>query len=481
MSAVRDNIEHLAQLYGDREVTQLRVPPMSVESEQSVLGGLMLAPEAIAKVGDWLKTEDFYRRDHQLIYRAICELAGKNKPYDAVTLGDWFESQGLAEQVAGGAYLIELASTTPSAANIVAYAEIVRDKSILRQGIEIGTDLVNSCFQPEGRDSLEILGGATHALTALKGNPRVGGLTPLKDGLNDWFEDLRARYQRGDAVTGLPYPWADVNKVTHGLQPGEVTIIAGRPSMGKSIMGLNLALFAASRKVNVGFFSLEMTKRQVNRRCISSLMSVPHDWLLAPNDDTDHWPQVTEAVRRLKEVPLLVDDSSGLSAVQVEARVRRAHMQRPIELLVIDHLHEMEIPGKQDPRFEYEAIVAMGKKLAKEFNCPAVLLAQLNRGVESRADKRPVMADLRETGALEQKADVIWFLYREDYYQRNAPGWVPRRDVELILAKGRDLEVGAPIILREDYKHMALRDWEWEKHGDKPQRFVAKRQSSGLE
>lgn len=459
-------------------VEQLRAPPCSVEAEQAVLGGLMLAPGALAKVSDWLKPEDFYRRDHQMIYTAILALAEKEKPYDAVTLGEWFEAQGQGDHVEGGAYLIGLAATTPSAANIVAYAEIVRDKSKRRECIAHGTDLVNASFS-SGRDTDEIIAEHSIAITQLRGDARAGGLMSASAGLNDWFDDLHKRYESGSSVTGMPYPWHEVNSITHGLQPGELTIIAARPSMGKSIMGLNLAMFTALRGHNTAFFSLEMTTRQCNRRNISALGEVPHDWLLAPNKDHDYWPRVTDAIRKLKGAPLLVDESAGLNVAQIVARARRAHMQRPIELLVVDHLHDMDYSGKQEMRHQIGAAVAAFKKLGKDFGCPVVILAQLNRSLEARTDKRPMMPDLREAGDIEQKADVIWFLYREDYYNRNSPGYQPQHDVELILGKGRDLMVGAPTILRADYGYMALRDWEVDSYGSKPSRGAPQRQARG--
>ena len=456
----------------DERVEQLRIPPHAIDAEQNVLGALMLTNDQLAKVSDWLAPEDFYRREHQEIYRGILAL----KSADPITLGDWFEAQGLGELVQNGAYLGEIASTTASTANLVAYAEIVKQKSQLRQAIEIGTALANAGFQPDGRDAGEIASEATHKLQEIRGSSRGGGLALASAGLNDWYEDLIRRYEQDGSVTGLPYPWADVNAVTHGLQPGELTIIAARPSMGKSIMGLNLALMTALRGDNTAVFSLEMTTRQVNRRNIASLENVPYGWLLSPAkgaEAPDYTAQVSNAIKQLKGASLLIDESAGLTIDQIVARARRAHMQKPIKLLVLDHMHEVALPGKRDTRFEVGAIADAGKKLAKEFDCPAVWLAQLNRGLESRADKRPSMGDLRESGEIEQKADVIWFLYREDYYQRTNTNWTPRHDVELILGKGRDLEVGAPIVLREDYAHMALRDWEEDKHGPVPKRYEA--------
>ena len=452
--------------------TPARVPPQSTEAEQAVLGGLMLAPESLPRIADWLAETDFYRRDHRLIYRAILDLAAKAQPFDAVTMGEWFEANCLAEQVGGTGYLIELASTTPSAANIVAYAEIVKERSRLRDAITIGTGLVNDGFSPEGRTSAEIVAEASQALAAIRTDTLAGGLVPSSDTMGDWYRELNERYERGSGVTGIPYPWHEVNKVTHGLQPGELTIIAARPSMGKSIMALNLALFSALRKVNTAFFSLEMTARQVNRRNVSNLGNVPHDWLLAPDKEQDElWTDVSAAVAKIKTATLLVDESAGLRKEQVLARARRAHMRKPIGLIVVDHLHELAFNADQ-MRHEIGAAVGDFKALGKEFGCPVVVLAQLNRGVESRQDKRPGMADLRESGEIEQKADVIWFLYREDYYRRNDVGYQPQHDVELILAKGRDLQVGKPITLKADFGFMRMLDWD----GPPPDRSVVKKQ-----
>lgn len=455
-------------------VRPLREPPQSAEAERAVLGGLMRAPTALAKVSDWLAPEDFASYAHAMIYRAIVELAEKSQPTDSVTVAEWFEAQGRAAEVEGGAYLVEMANTTASAANIVAYAEIVKEKANLRAGIEAGTRLVSACFEPGGRDSREIFTEVTHTLTDLKGDPRGGGLVAASAGLQDWFDDLQHRYTVGSRVTGLPYPWHDVNAITHGLQPGELTIIAARPSMGKSVMGLNLATFSALRGTRTAFFSLEMTTRQVNRRSIAALGEIPHDWLLAPDKEDDGlWPKATAAIRQLRSAALLVDETAGLNTAQFVARARRAHMQQPIGLLVLDHLHDMDFPGKREMRFEVGAAVAAGKGLAKEFNCPVVLLAQLNRGLESRANKRPVMADLRESGEIEQKADVIWFLYRNDYYaMRENPEHKPTHDVELILGKGRDLKSGAPVVLRERFDIMRMDDWERDRFGDPPRHQV---------
>ena len=458
--------------HSENRVEHLRVPPHAIEAEQNVLGALMLVNESLPKVSDWLEPEDFFRKDHQEIYRAILDVAPD--PFDALTIGDWFEAHGKAELVEFGAYLVEIASRTASAANVVAYAEIVKEKSQRRQAIAIGTDLAERGFEPGGMDIHEIAADAGRRLQEIRGAERVAGLVSASSTLTDFYNDLVGRHEKGGGVTGIAYPWAEVNAATYGLQPGELTIIAARPSMGKSIMGLNMALNAAMSGRNTAVFSLEMTARQVNRRNIACLGRVPYPWLLSPitggEHSTDYTPYVGNAIRDLRGASLLIDESAGLTIDKIVARARRAHMQKPIELLLLDHMHEVALPGKRDARFEVGAIAEAGKMLAKEFGCPAVWLAQLNRGLESRADKRPTMADLRESGEIEQKADVIWFLYREDYYQRNQQDWRKRHDVELIMGKGRDLEVGAPIILREDFGFMTLSDWDRDRYGDPPAR-----------
>lgn len=435
-------------------VGSARVPPQSINAEQSVLGGLMLSPSSLWKVSDLLTEQDFYRRDHQLIYRAILELADKKQPYDAVTLGEWFEAQGLAEQVADCAYLIELASTTPSAANIGAYAEIVAGKALQRRMIEAGTEIVAAGFDPQGQDVAEMLADAQARIVELQPKQR-GGLQRAGDSLGEWYTDLQRRYEAGDRMTGMPTPWCELNKATHGLQSGELTLIAARPSMGKSVMGLQLATFAALRKKRVALFSLEMTRQQCHRRNIAALSNVPHDWLLAPHDGEDHWGAMASAIRELKALNLYIDDTSDLTIAQVMARARILHLQEPLDLIVVDHIHDFKINAKE-ARFEYGKIAQGLKTLAKEFNVPVVGLAQLNRNVTGRADKTPNLADLRESGELEQKGDLILFLHREDYYDANAMPGV----VKVVLAKGRDIEAGKTIHLKNDYAHMALRDWE---------------------
>lgn len=474
--------------FDERDQVQARVPPQSIEAEQAVLGGLLLASEAAyVQIADWLDESDFFRRDHQLIYRGIKELAESRppRPIDAVTLGEWFDSQCLADQVAGGAYLIELATTTPSAANIVAYAEIVADKSKLRQLIDVGTGIANNGFQPDGRDTRDVLADAQRAVTELVGNPRVGGVKGMREVGSRWFDELQRRYANPEQAAGLLTPWAEFNRLTGGFKPGELAIIAGRPSMGKSAVALNVALPNAMRGKRVLFFNLEMTDMSIYNRCIASLQDVPLNWLRNPNDEPlldkfgdefDPWSRVTAGVSAMREAKLRIDDSPSLKREQVLARARREHMREPIDMIVVDHLHLQPLPGKTRETVEIGEITRDYKGLAKELNCAFVLLSQLNRSLEQRQDKRPKMADLRESGNIEQDADLIVFVYRDDYYAEQEerasahPGMV-----ELIIAKQREGETGK-VWARNALQYGRVDDFD----GPAPARTAASGKSGGF-
>ncbi|MGQ4584242.1 replicative DNA helicase [Lysobacter sp. F60174L2] len=429
----------------DQRVDQLRIPPQSVEAEQAVLGGLMLAPDAYDTVADSLTERDFYRRDHQLIFRAIRELAEKNKPFDAVTLGEWFESMGQAEQVAGGAYLIELASTTPSAANIKAYAEIVRDKAVLRQLIEVGTNIVNDGFQPDGRDSSEILSTAEQQVFAIAeaGAKGRSDFTAINTALSEAFDVLQTRYAAGGTVTGLPTGYTDFDEMTAGLQPTDLLILAARPAMGKTTLALNMAEYAAIKsKKAVAVFSMEMSASQLALRLISSNGRVNAQRLRSGQLEDEDWSRVTSAIRMLKEAKIFIDDTPGLSPDALRAKARRLKREHDLGLIVVDYLQLMAVPGNSENRAtEISEISRSLKHLAKELNVPVIALSQLNRSLEQRADKRPVMADLRESGAIEQDADVIVFIYRDDYYNKeNSPD---KGLAEVIIGKQRNGPTGS--------------------------------------
>ena len=409
----------------DARIEQLRVPPHSIEAEQAVLGGLMLAPEAYDRINDKLTANDFYRRDHQLIYRAIAELAEKNRPFDAVTLGEWFESQGHMDLVAGGAYLVELASTTPSAANIAAYAEIVRDKAVMRQLIEVGTEIVNDAFQPEGKESDEMLAIAEQKVFAIAEQGARGrtDFVAMNDALKDAFEVLRVRSESGGTVTGLPTGYTEFDMMTAGLQPTDLVILAARPAMGKTTFALNIAEYAAIKsKKAVAVFSMEMSAGQLAMRLISSVGRINATRLRTGQLEDEDWSRVTSAIRILKDqAKVFIDDTPGLSPDVLRSKARRLKREHDLGLIVIDYLQLMSVPGNNENRAtEISEISRSLKGLAKELNVPVIALSQLNRSLETRTDKRPVMADLRESGAIEQDADVIIFIYRDEYYHKDS-------------------------------------------------------------
>ena len=447
--------------FDDSRIDQLRIPPQSVQAEQAVIGGMMLAPDAYTRVADILEESDFYRRDHQLIYRAIQELADKSQPYDAVTLGEWFESQGLGEYVAGGAYLIELASTTPSAANIAAYAEIVKDKAVLRRVIETGTDAVNAGFEPDGRNSEEILADLSRKVGELQPKQR-GGLTHVRPVMGRWYATMEKRYAQKQRITGLPMPYTELTNATSGLQPSTLYFFGARPSMGKSVVANGISGCAALRGVPTALFSLEASAEGVVDRLAASIGDVPYNWIKTPGaiegiesrDEDLYWSRLENVMRDLKSAPLFIDDTAGLNVRQFEARARRLNHQEKLGLIVVDHIHDFTI-NPDRARFEYGAIVQCGKKLAKEWGIPVAMFGQLNRNLANRTDKRPNMADLRESGEIEQKADVIILLHREDYYD---PDTSMKGVLEAIIAKGRDLEVGTKY-LRHNFAKMRVEDW----------------------
>ncbi len=430
---------------GDARIDQLRVPPHSIEAEQAVLGGLMLAPEAFDRVSDQLVEGDFYRRDHQFIYRAIREMADRSRPFDAVTLGEWFESQGQSELVAGGAYLIELASTTPSAANITAYAEIVRDKAVMRQLIQVGTDIVNNGFQPEGRESQELVAEAEQKVFAIAESGARGrtDFVGMHSALRDAFTVLQDRFNNGDAITGLPTGYTEFDMMTAGLQPTDLVILAARPAMGKTTFALNIAEFAAIKsKKAVAVFSMEMSAPQLALRLISSNGRINATRLRTGQLEDEDWARVTGAISMLKETKIFIDDTPGLSPDVLRAKARRLKREHDLGLIVIDYLQLMSVPGNSENRAtEISEISRSLKGLAKELNVPVIALSQLNRSLESRTDKRPVMADLRESGAIEQDADMIVFIYRDDYYNReNSPD---KGLAEIIIGKQRSGPTGS--------------------------------------
>jgi replicative DNA helicase len=429
----------------DRRIEQLRVPPQAIEAEQAVLGGLMLKPDAWDRIADQLVEEDFYRRDHQLIFRGIRELAEKSRPCDAITLGEWFAAQGLAEQIGGGAYLVELANGTPSAANIGAYAEIVRDKALLRRLIDVGTDIVNDGYQPEGRDGSELVAEAEQAIFAIAeaGSRSRSDFVNMHSALVEAYDVLQTRYQAGGNVTGLPTGYTEFDEMTAGLQPTDLVILAARPSMGKTALALNMAEYAAFRsKRAVAVFSMEMSASQLALRLISSVGRINAHRLRTGQLEEEDWSRVTSAISQLKGAKIFIDDTPALSPEVLRSKARRLKREHDLGMIVVDYLQLMQVPGNTENRATEISEISRGlKALAKELNVPVVALSQLNRSLETRQDKRPMMADLRESGAIEQDADLIVFIYRDDYYNKESS---PDKGLaEIIIGKQRNGPTGS--------------------------------------
>ncbi|KGI77616.1 replicative DNA helicase [Oleiagrimonas soli] len=434
----------LPERHESSSIETLRVPPHSIEAEQSVLGGLMLSPDAFDRVADRLIEEDFYRKDHRLIWRAITGLADRGMPFDAVTLGDWFEANELTEMIGSPGYLVELANSTPSAANITAYAGIVREKSVLRQLIDAGTTITEDGYRPEGRSTQEVLEAAEQKVfhIAEAGARGRKSTVPMREAVKDAFRILTERYQNKGQLTGLPTGFTDLDDRTAGLQPSDLIIVAARPSMGKTAFSVNIAESAAIRsKKPVVIFSMEMSASQLAFRLISSVGRIHQQNLRTGDLAEEDWPRVTSAITMLSDAKIFIDDTPALSPVELRSRSRRLQREHgSLGLIVIDYLQLMQVPGNKENRATEISEISRGlKALAKELNVPVIALSQLNRSLEQRSDKRPMMSDLRESGAIEQDADVILFIYRDEYYNPESPD---KGKAEIIIGKQRNGPTG---------------------------------------
>lgn len=426
----------------DGDLARLKIPPHSVEAEQSVLGGLMLVPETLDVVKDLLVEEDFYRRDHRLIYRSICELDEKGQPYDAVTMGTWFEEQGQLELVGNGAYMIELASTVPSAANIAGYAKIVRDRARLRELIEHGTEIVNDGYHPGGRETDELIAIAEQRIFSVAEGGRVRHTyTDVTTGLKRVVTTLQERYENDSSIIGIPTGLPEFDEMTAGLQDTDLIIVAARPGMGKSTLAQGFAESATTRsKKAVAIFSMEMSSDQWFLRMVAAESRVDGQRLKTGKLEDEDWAKVMSAMKKLQGLKLFVDDSPALSPDLLRSKARRLKREQDIGLIVVDYLQLMMVPGSKENRATVVADISRSlKALAKELRVPVVALSQLNRSLETRADKRPLMADLRESGGIEQDADVIVFIYRDDYYNKDS---TEKGIAELIIGKQRSGPTG---------------------------------------
>jgi len=425
------------------ETDALRVPPHSAEAEQAVLGGLMLDNASWDAIADRLRADDFYRRDHQHIFGAIAELSARSEPSDAVTLAEHLAAKGLAEESGGLAYLAGLARDTPTAANIRAYADIVRERSVLRQLIRVSGEIAATAYENEGRTATELVDDAERRVfeIAEQGKRSGSGFVPLRDVLGATIDRLDLLHQTQGQLTGVSTGYNDLDRMTAGLQPGDLVIVAGRPSMGKTTLALNIAESAAiSHNVPVAVFSMEMSREQLAFRMISSLGRVDQSHLRTGMFGDEDWARINSAIAQMRSAPIYIDDSGALTPTEVRARARRLKRERGLGLIIIDYLQLMQVPGTKENRAtEISEISRSIKALARELQVPVIALSQLNRGVEQRTDKKPVMSDLRESGALEQDSDLIMLIYREEVYEPDTP----RKGIaDIIIAKQRNGPTG---------------------------------------
>lgn len=421
----------------------LKIPPNSVEAEQAILGGLLLNNSAWDDVAERVGARDFYRKAHRQIFEVIAQLVEEENPCDLVTVSQALGQLGQLEDIGGMTYLSELARNTPSAANITAYAEIVRERSILRQLINVSHDVADSAFNPEGRKSLEILDKAESAIFEIAEQQKKGsGPQDIKTVLKKTVDRIDELYKNKSAITGVTTGFDELDKMTGGLQPADMVVIAGRPSMGKTTFAMNLCenvAIKAGKPVLV--FSMEMPADSIVMRMLASLGRINQTSVRSGNLEKDDWPRITSAIHMLSEQKFYIDDTPALSPLEMRARARRVARECGGEIgcIMVDYLQLMQVPGVDNRVNEISEISRSLKGIAKELNCPVLALSQLNRSLEQRPNKRPVMSDLRESGAIEQDADLITFLYRDEVYNKDTN---EKGVAEVIIGKQRNGPIG---------------------------------------
>ncbi len=431
----------------DRDAAQLRIPPNSIEAESSVLGGLLLDNGAWDRVGDLLTDGDFYRYEHRLIYGVVGGLINASKPADVITVYEQVQNLGKAEEAGGLAYLNSLAQCVPSARNIRRYAEIVRERSILRKLISASDEIASNAFNTQGKPVAKILDEAEQKIFNIgeEGSRMKQGFQGMESLVVDLLDRVQEMADNPNDVTGVATGFHDLDRMTSGLQAGDMIVLAARPSMGKSSLAINIAEHVALNKgLPVAVFSMEMSASQLAVRIVGSIGRIDQTHLRTGHLTDDEWPRLTEAIEKLRNISLHIDETPGLTVSELRANARRLARQcgGRLGLIVVDYLQLMSVSSSMSEENRATAVgeISRGlKMLAKELQCPVIALSQLSRGVESRNDKRPMMSDLRESGAIEQDADVIMFIYRDDYYNKDSkePGVA-----EIIISKQRNGPTG---------------------------------------
>ena len=427
----------------DRDVARIKMQPHSIEAEQSVLGGLLLSADGWDAVAETVTADDFYRPDHRLIFRQIARLAEATQPIDVITVADRLTANGELDAAGGLSYLAELASNTPSASNIRAYAEVVNERASLRKLIEAAQTIAESGFSPEGRSSNELIDEAERLIMQIsEQGPKAGGPRDVNPLLQSALARIEELFHSGGDITGLDTGFIELNRKTSGLQPSDLVIVAGRPSMGKTSFAMNLvenAVLSQAKPVLV--FSMEMPAEQLIIRMLSSIGRIDQTRIRTGKLEQEDWPKLSGAVSKLKDLPLFIDDTPALTPTELRSRARRiAREHGQIGMIMVDYIQLMQVAGSSEGRTaEISEISRSLKAIAKEFACPMVALSQLNRSLEQRPNKRPVNSDLRESGAIEQDADVIMFIYRDEVYNEDSPD---KGTAEIILGKQRNGPIG---------------------------------------
>ncbi|MGH8491947.1 MAG: replicative DNA helicase [Moraxellaceae bacterium] len=427
----------------DSTVANLKLPPQSLEAEQSVLGALMLEETAWDRAAEIVSEADFYRRDHRLIFKAIAQLADESKPRDALTVSETLNRMGELAEAGGMAYLGEIVKSTASASNVAAYAEIVRERSVLRQLIRASYEISDAAYQPQGATSDDILDAAERKIFAIAEQQTKGdGPQAIRPLLAKAVNRIEQLFSSNEALTGLSSGFTDLDEKTAGLQKADLVIVAARPSMGKTTFAMNLVENVLLGGAPVLVFSMEMPADSLVMRMLSSLGRIDQTRVRSGKLEEEDWPRLTSTMAMLNEQKLFIDDTPSLSPTEVRARARRVARENggALGLIMVDYLQLMRVPGLENNRVnEISEISRSLKGLAKELNCPVIALSQLNRSLEQRPNKRPVMSDLRESGAIEQDADVIMFIYRDEVYNPESPD---KGTAEIIIGKQRNGPIG---------------------------------------
>jgi replicative DNA helicase len=414
-----------------------RKPPQDIAAEQSVLGGMMLSKDAIADVVEVLRSNDFYRPAHEIVFEAIIGLYGRGEPADAVTIANELTRIGQLNRIGGAAYLHELISSVPTAANAGYYAKIVRERAVLRRLVEAGTRIVQLGYARDGGDVEEIVNSAQAEIYKVAENRTSEDYLPISEIMEGAIDEIEAAGNRGDGLTGIPTGFADLDRLTNGLHPGQMIVIAARPAVGKSTFGLDIARAAAvHHKMTTVIFSLEMSKNEITMRLLSAEARIPLQNMRKGTMREEDWTRLARTMGEVSEAPLYIDDSPNMSLMEIRAKCRRLKQRHDLKLVLVDYLQLMtsgkRVENRQQEVSEFSRAL---KLLAKELEVPVIALSQLNRGPEQRTDKRPMVSDLRESGSIEQDADMVILLHREDMYEKESPR---AGEADFIVAKHRN-------------------------------------------